>query len=173
MDHRPTLAAILWPVLTGAAAMSFALAPVTGAAPGWQGPHWLLLVSMFWAARRPWTIPPMLVFVLGLVFDLIRDGPIGAELFAMLLMVELIRGWMIRRPPFRFVSEWMRVALGAIGFELILLGLLSVTYAPLPDLWLIAQRLAVTIAVYPLAAYALQRLSGARLGEGRFAHLTF
>ncbi|MEL6980169.1 MAG: rod shape-determining protein MreD [Pseudomonadota bacterium] len=172
MERQPTIAAILWPLLTGAAAIFLALAPLSGAAPGLQAPHWLLLALLFWAARRPWTTPPMLVFVLGLVFDLLRDGPIGAELFAMLLMVEAIRGWRARQAPFRFVTEWMRFCLAVFGFELVLFGLLTATYAPTPAIGLVLERMLVTMAAYPLAAYALQRLSGARLDERRFTHLT-
>ena len=173
MKRRSSLLALIGPALAGVAAIILSLAPVSLSAPGLQGPHWLLLALYFWASRRPWTTPPALVFALALPFDLLRDGPIGAELFALLVVVEGSRWLAERQPPFTFWAEWARFALAACAFELIVALLMTITYAPSAGVWLVWQRLALTVLLYPLLAYVLQRLSGARIGEGRFAHLTF
>lgn len=173
MTRRPSALSLLWPLLTGMAAILIALAPVSGAAASLEGPNWLLMTLFFWAARRYWTTPPLLVFALGLSFDLLRDGPIGVELFALLAVVEATRVFAETRPPFSFWTEWLRFALAALFFELTVALLMAITYAPTPPPLLIAERFIIAILLYPALAYLLQRLSGARIGEGRFAHLTF
>ena len=173
MKRRSSVLSLIGPLLAGAAAILLSLAPVSLAAPGLQGPHWLLMALYFWASRRPWTTPPALVFALALPFDLLRDGPIGAELFAILSVVEAVRWMAERQPPFTFWAEWARFALAVCAFELIVALLMTVTYAPSAGGALVWQRLLLTILLYPLLSYAMQRLSGARIGEGRFAHLTF
>ena len=173
MNQRATSLALIGPALTGLVAILLSLAPVSIATPGLQGPHWLLMGFYFWAARRPWSTPPALVFALALPFELLRDGPIGAELFALLVTVEAARWLAERQPPFTFWAEWARFLLAAALFELVVALLMAITYAPAPDIWLVGQRMLLTVALYPALAYLLQRLSGARIGEGRFTHLTF
>lgn len=173
MTQRASSLSLLGPALTGFAAILLSLAPVSIATPGLQGPHWLLMALYFWASRRPWTTPPALVFALGLPFDLLRDGPIGAELFALLVTVEGARWMAERQPPFSFWAEWIRFLLAAAFFELLVALLMAVTYAPAPDFHLVGQRLMMTVLLYPILAYAAQRLGGAKIGEGRFTHLTF
>lgn len=169
---RPTPFSLLWPLGCGLAAILIALAP-SGGLGGWPAPHWLFLFLAFWASRRPWSTPPALVFVLGLLFDLLRDGPVGAELLALLVVTEALRGAAYQIQPRSFWTEWGRVALAALALEAILIALLAATYAPMPPLQTLLSRAALAILLYPAAAYALQRVSGARLGEGRFAHLSF
>lgn len=173
MTRRVTMLSLIGPALTGLAAILITLAPVSLAYPGLQGPHWLLMAFYFWASRRPWTTPPALVFTLALPFELLRDGPIGAELFAILVVVEGARWMAERQPPFTFWAEWARFALAVGAFELVVALMMAITFAPSPDGWLVWQRLLLTVLIYPVLAYLLQRLSGARIGEGRFNHLTF
>lgn len=173
MVQRPTFLSLLWPALTGILAILLALAPIKGAAAGLEGPHWLLIFLGFWASRRYWTTPPLLVFALGLAYDLLRDGPIGAELFALLVTIEATRILAERKPPFGFWTEWLRFALAVLFFELVVALLMAITYAPTPPALLIGERMLWAVLLYPPVAFALQRLSGARIGEGRFTHLTF
>lgn len=169
--NRPTMFSLLWPLGCGLAAILIALAPFGEVAKTITGPHWLLMALSFWASRRPWSTPPALVFTLGLIFDLLRDGPVGAELFALLVAVEALRGAALRMQPRSFYVEWLRFSLAAVAFEAMLLTLLAVTYSPAPPLAALATRAGAAMVLYPILAYALQRLSGARIGEGRFAHL--
>lgn len=165
--------AILWPLGVGLLALLASLVPVAGPAPWLLGPNWLLLTLCFFAVRWPWSTPPLLVFALGLLHDLLRDGPVGAELFALLAVVEATRFAAERRPPTLFVAEWLRFAAAAAAFEGIVLLLMAVTYADSAPLALVLQRLAIAIALYPVVAIALRRLSGAQVDDGRFGHLTF
>lgn len=173
MSPRASSLSLLGPALCGVVAILLSLAPVSLASPGLQGPHWLLMALYFWASRRHWTTPPALVFALGLPFDFLRDGPIGAELFALLAVIEATRWLADRQPPLTFLAEWARFVLAAAAFELLVVVLLAVTYAPTPDAWLVGSRLLAGALLYPLFAYILQRISGARIGEGRFTHLSF
>lgn len=171
MTSRPTFLSLMGPLITGLAALFLAMAPFYAGNPWLQGPHWLLAALLFWATRRPWSTPPLLVFALGLTADLLRDGPIGAELFALLLVVEGTRAAALRRPPAGVSGEILRILLAVVVFELVVAALLAATYAPMSDIFLTLQRALATILLYPLCAYTLQKLTGARLGDGRFAHL--
>ena len=153
---RGAFAPWIWPLVFGLAAIALSLAPINLAAEIVPTPHWLLAVLMFWTARRPQSTPPLLVFLLGALHDLVTDGPIGAEIFALLVSVEALRSISRLRPHQHFVVEWLRIAACALLFELIVRAILGVTLTPAPLFGEIALRYASTVAAYPLIVLFLR-----------------
>lgn len=150
----------LWPTLAGVLAILLTLAPI-GLDPSiWFGPNLLLIALAFWAARRPETVLPVLVFALGLTHELLRAGPIGAETFGLLIAIEILRTLSARAPARTFVEEWVRLVFVAVLLELIVRALFALTLAEPPPLWATVQRLAGTAAFYPIAVFLLHRLTG-------------
>lgn len=158
----------LGPFAAGVAAILATLAPF-GVGPGaWPSPHLLLAVLAFWAIRRETLTPPLLVFALGLALDLTRAGPVGAELFALLAVVEALRLQSERLPVFGLPAEMARVAAAVVAFEAATALLLTLAVAERPDLAAAATRAGLTIAVYPALAALQQAVFGVRRGEGGF-----
>lgn len=161
-----------WVLFTGAGAILVTLSPVGASTTMPAGPNWLFLVMAYWCARRPSAPGPVFVFALGLTQDMLRSGPIGAELFALLLICELLRNFSESRPPLGFLMEWLRFAGALLAFEAIVLVMLTATYADPPEAIAIAERVGLSILAYPVLSYLLEKLFRAR-GRGRFDHLRF
>ncbi|MGD1868780.1 MAG: rod shape-determining protein MreD [Neomegalonema sp.] len=145
-----------WPMATGLLAIAVSLSPVNFDGSLMLTPHWLLAVLLFWTARRPASTPPMLVFGLTALHDLVSAGPIGLEMFAALICVEALRSVAAYRPHRSFAIEWARIAVILILFELIVRAMLTVTLAGAPDLSQTALRYGATVAVYPLVVLFLR-----------------
>ncbi len=170
---RARLIDVFWVLLTGGAAVFLALSPIGASAATPAGPNWLLVVLGYWCARRPSSVAPIAVFALGLMQDLLRAGPVGAELFALLVICEGLRGFSAGRPPLSFLTEWMRFTAALLAYEAIVLALLTATYAEPPPIEAVGQRVGLSILVYPLTCYVLEKLFRARGRDGRFDHLRF
>lgn len=170
---RARLIDLFWVFFSGSAAVLITLAPIGLSAATPAGPNWLLVVLGFWCARRPAAVAPAIVFVLGVSQDLLRSGPVGAELFALLCICEGLRNFSAGRPPLSFLTEWLRFTGALLAFEAITLLLLTATYADPPPVEALAQRIGLSILVYPLACFVLERLFRARGRDGRFDHLRF
>ena len=80
----------------------------------WGGPEWsdlmLLLLPVaaiyFWSTRRPILMPPPLVFLTGLILDVLTHGPLG--LWAGAALIAAISGRSARRT--RPKLGWLRAA---------------------------------------------------------------
>ncbi|MCI4664499.1 MAG: rod shape-determining protein MreD [Neomegalonema sp.] len=157
----------LWIVLTGLVAILLSIAPLGVSTTTPVGPHWLFVILSFWCVRRPEAPAPLIVFGLGLLNDLLRAGPVGAELFSLLIVCEGLRGLSSMRPALNFRIEWIRVAAALLAFELLSWLLLVATYASATDIFLIVQRISLSILAYPIACYLLEKVFRARGRDGR------
>ncbi len=150
------LAAMLGFVALGWAATAAELAPVMGAPGAWPAPDLLFCVAAALAVRRPAATPAALVFLLGLMRDMLGGGPVGLGALALLAGVEGARAAAARGRPLGLMAEWLGAALWAAAASgLVFVGLL-VTLAPTPALAELGLRLAATAAAYPLVALALR-----------------
>lgn len=137
------------------AALAAELAPVGAAAGPAAAPDFLFCLVAALAARRPQLAPPPLVFVLGLLRDLLSGGPIGLGALALMLSVEALRA---REPAIRRRGAALEWPLAAALCGLALGGqaaALWATAAPAPDLEALAARYGLTLMAYPPVALAL------------------
>lgn len=169
--ERPVLN-LIGVTITGLAGVLLMIAPLGLGADTWPGPHLLLMALAFWCVRRPVATPPLLVFALGLFHDLLRAGPVGAELFALLIVIQTLRGLSSRKPPNGLLEETLRFAAAMVAYSVIVSALLALAYAAVPPLDRQAARVLLTVALYPVAALVLQRLWGVRSDDARFLHLS-
>lgn len=169
--RKPRLIDTFWVLLTGGLAILLAFAPVGVSASTPIGPNWLLVVLGYWCARRPAAVAPLVVFALGVTQDLIGSGPVGAELFALLLVCEILRGFSAGRPALGFLSEWLRFGVAILAYEAIVLVMLAASYAEAPFFSALGQRIGLSILIYPASCYILEKLFRAR--GGRYTHLRY
>jgi rod shape-determining protein MreD len=117
----------------------------------WQ-PASALACVFFWSLFRPASMPPAVVFLLGLLADLLGLSPVGASVLVLLLVHGCAVAW--RRVLVRqgFLIVWIAflgVAAGAALLQWALVCLLTFRLFPLaPALF----QFALTAGLYPIMA---------------------
>jgi rod shape-determining protein MreD len=117
----------------------------------WQ-PAAALACVFFWSLFRPASMPPAVVFLLGLLADLLGLSPVGASVLVLLIVHGCAVSW--RRVLVRqgFVVVWLAfvaVAAGAALLQWALVCLLTFHLFPIaPALF----EFALTAGLYPLLA---------------------
>lgn len=112
----------------------------------------------YWAVARPELLPPMAVFAIGLVFDLLSAGPIGLWAFVYLLAYGLTvtQRFFLINAPFSVFWTGFGVVAGIAG--LVAWAAASLFFgqalAISPILW----HMGMTVALFPLVAVLLTRI---------------
>lgn len=117
-------------------------------------PAFLLMTVYYWAIYRPEVMPFILVFILGLLQDILSGGPPGMNACILLIAYGLVvsqRRFFIGKS---FPVIWwgfMLLAAGAGSLAWVLTAILSDTVvAPLPGIFAFL----MSIAVYPILTMA-------------------
>ena len=114
-----------------------------------------LAAMFFWSLFRPAAVPPPIVFLIGLLLDLLGYLPIGAGVLTLLLVHGLAARWRRRLTQQGFIVVWLAyVGVGAGASALIwaLTSLLSLRLMPIgPALF----QATLTGALYPALAIVL------------------
>jgi rod shape-determining protein MreD len=111
----------------------------------------------FWSLMRPASMPPPLVFLLGLLGDLLGYAPVGTGVLALLIAHGLAVRWRRALAHRGFLVVWIcfaAVAAGAAALQWALVSLLAVRPMPLlPALF----QATLSAGLYPLLAVLLLR----------------
>lgn len=154
----------LLPVATTLLAAVIAILPVR--VPGYAAlvPAFTLMAVYHWTIYRPDLLPPIWVFAIGLAQDLLSGALIGVGALVLLLARSAVlrsrRGFINRTFPF----VWGGFTLLAGGAMLGLWVLHCVLQLNLFDLRSTVFRTALTIAMFPVASFALGRTQRALMG---------
>lgn len=124
-------------------------------------PAVLLGCVFFWSLFRPASMPPAVVFLLGLLSDLLGDGPIGVMVLTLLIVHGVaVRGRYVlaRQGLFLPWLAFVAVAIGAVALAWALTSVLALRLLPPGP---IAFEAALAIGLYPgLAALLLRAHHG-------------
>lgn len=116
-----------------------------------------LAAVFFWSLFRPAAMPPPIVFLLGLLLDLLGYQPIGSGVLTLLLVHGLAARWRRMLTQQGFVTVWLAftcVGGGAAALLWALTSLLSLRVMPTgPALF----QATLTSALYPALAVLLIR----------------
>jgi rod shape-determining protein MreD len=127
--------------------------------PGLRGlaPAFALPIVFFWSIWRPALVPPVALFGIGLLADLLGAAPLGVSSLALLLLgsaVDANRRLLQRQSA---LTGWMYFGLHAaatFGLVWLLTSMLALTPMPVePALF----QYALTVALYPLLGFAMGR----------------
>jgi rod shape-determining protein MreD len=157
-------AARLLPIATTLLAATIAILPVP--VPGYAAltPAFTLMAVYHWTIYRPDLLPPAGVFAIGLAQDLLSGAPVGVGALVLLFArAAVLRGrrYFINR-TFPFVwTGFALLAAPAILAEWALDCLLKLSFF---DLRSTMFRTVLTIAVFPVASFALGRTQRALIG---------
>ncbi|MBV9734996.1 MAG: rod shape-determining protein MreD [Acidisphaera sp.] len=146
-----------FPVASGALLLLLLAAPLGLVGQAELQPALLLDCVFFWSLFRPASMPPIAVFVLGLLADLIGDAPIGANVLMLLIVYGLAVHW--RRVLARqgFLLVWLvfcGVAVVAAAFQWALGSLLAFALLPAGPA---AFQAALSAGCYPVFAALFSR----------------
>lgn len=162
-----SIPAMIWPLGFGAFAVVLNLLPLDHAPDAALAPNFLLVTLGFWCVRQPWACPPVLVFLLGALNDLASDGPVGAELLALLIVTEAMRVDALGGAPRSLAVDWLRFSLAVTAHGALTLVILTLTLSPTPPIADVAARGFWTAAAYPIAVFIYGWLLGVRARPAR------
>jgi rod shape-determining protein MreD len=109
----------------------------------------------FWSLHRPSAMPPPVVFVIGLLFDLLGYLPLGVGVLSLLIVHGVALRWRSSLTGRGFLRAWLAFAGVAVGAALLgwaLTALLSFHLLPVgPAVF----QAVLTVALYPALAVVL------------------
>lgn len=114
-----------------------------------------LACVFFWSLFRPASMPPPVVFLLGLLVDLLSYAPPGVGVLTMLGMHGLALRWRRGLVPLGFVAVWLSfagLAALAAAMQWALTSLLAFQLLPLGS---VVFQAAVGAGLYPVLAVVL------------------
>ncbi len=123
----------------------------------------MLMCLFYWVIHRPDLLRPLVVFMIGLLQDLIGGTPIG-----MTSMVLITAYWLLitQRRFFlgrSFVMLWIGFALVATGAAVVQWAVFALMTAKILDAGPVLVQAVLGVALFPLMAWLLQRLHRAYL----------
>ncbi len=121
----------------------------------------------FWALHRPAALPPPLVFLIGVLFDLLGYLPIGTGVLTLLIAYGVaVRGRRVLLRQ-RFVVVWLAFAAVAAAAGLLGWGLCSLLEFRLLPLAPALFQGALTVALYPALSVLYVRAHGSVADPGQ------
>lgn len=122
----------------------------------WSPPDVLLAFTLAWALRRPDYVPALLVATVFLLADLMLQRPPGLYAAMVVMGCDFLKSRSNGLSETSFLGEWTTVAIVLAAILLlyrVVLGLVVLHETPMT---LTLSRLALTIAIYPLAVVVSQ-----------------
>ena len=165
-QHADNPVARLLPLVTTLLAVLISIQPV--AIPGYAAltPAFTLMAVYHWTIYRPNLLPPALLFLVGLVQDLLAGAPPGTT--ALILLLARVGLLPYRRyfvdPPFPFV--WAGFTLLTGGVMLLSWSLHCLLDRGVVDFRGTVFRAVLTISLFPVASFVLGRVQRALMGTG-------
>lgn len=140
----------------GAALLMVAAAGPTGL-PGLVAAV-LLPQVVFWSVFRPGAMSPPMVFLLGLLLDLLSLAPLGSGVLTLLVVHGVALAWrrFLARQSFAFV--WLAFCGFAVGAAMLFYALTALLFFDLPPLQPSLRLAMLAILLYPVFAWTLGRL---------------
>jgi len=113
---------------------------------------------VFWSVFRPGAMSPPVVFLLGLLLDLLSLAPLGSGVLTLLVVHGLALAWrrFLARQSFLFV--WFAFAGFAAGAAVLGYALTALLSFDLPPLQPALHQAVLAVLLYPLFAWLLGRL---------------
>lgn len=138
------------------------LLPLNTVPRAFAAPDILLAVTAAWAARRPDTLPVLVVAFVFLLADFLFQRPPGLFAALVLLMTEALRRRSLRLRRGSFMGEWIAAGAAIAAVVLAHRVILAALMTPQAPLGLTLIQLILTIAAYPAVAGVAQVALGLR-----------
>jgi rod shape-determining protein MreD len=116
-------------------------------------PFLVLMAVYYWAIYRPTIMPPLVVFLMGLMLDILTYAPLGLNALLLVAVQWIVRGQRVFLTGQPFIMIWIGFGFTATLFASaqFLIYLMTTAGAPLPTQALVAST-ALTFALFPAAS---------------------
>lgn len=156
----------LLPIATTMLAALLSIEPIR--IPGYSAlsPAFMLMAAYHWTIYRPELLPPLSLFLIGIVYDLLADAPIGVTSLLLLGARAVVLGHrrLFLNRPFPFVWAGFAILTGAaMLFSWLVHCLLA---GVLLDFRSTVFRAVLTTSLFPLFSFLLGRTQRALMGAG-------
>jgi rod shape-determining protein MreD len=158
VPRNESIPASIVPFLTVLLLMLVSLMPLR--IPGYASvtPAFALMGVFHWTVYRPALLPPLVLFLLGAVFDLVTGAPLGLTPLVWLLT----RGMVLRNRQFfvgrQFAFVWFGFTLAALGAASVVWLIGSALSGVFLDLRGAPLQWVLTVSCYPAVSWCLARL---------------
>lgn len=130
-------------------------------------PFLSLLAVYYWCIFKPQLMPVSLVFILGLLQDILSGGPLGMMALALILVRTLVISQGRQLPERGFLFNWLVFFLLALLFGVTTWIIASVYLKETQNYWNVLGQSMLTIAVFPVVFWFLSKLNHRFLAENR------
>jgi rod shape-determining protein MreD len=108
IETRPPYGLMVWAVLSLILALAFYAAPLRIASGPDLMPMLPLMTLYIWSTVRPRFIPPIVIFVIGILNDVLTGGVLGVWALAYLIALTIARSRDEDGPTREFGPVWIR-----------------------------------------------------------------
>jgi rod shape-determining protein MreD len=122
-----------------------------------------LMAVYHWTVYAPGLMPAHMVFVAGLLFDLLSGAPLGVNALTFLLVYGVVLSQRRFIAGKSFLIVWLGFALVALGAAVVYWALTSVIHVTLLDPGAFAAQYAIMVGLFPLLGWLLLRVQNAFL----------
>ena len=153
-------ARLAFPGFSTAFLMVLAAAPVSLPSPVFAA---TLPCVAFWSVFRPAAMVPPIVFLLGLLMDLLTLAPLGSGVLVLLVLQAValrFRRFLARQS---FLAVWLAFCVAAFGATMLYWGLQALLSLRLPPVAPALHAALLACGLYPAIAFVLTRLHEAML----------
>lgn len=120
-------------------------------------PNLLLAGAFYWMINRPQLVPNLVLFVLGLLFDLLNGGLLGLMPLTLILAARFVDDQRRIFTGHMFVVSWWGFVILAVGYGAANWAIVSMLTRGTVDPTTTAVQTLMTVAAYPLVALGLGR----------------
>lgn len=113
---------------------------------------------VFWSIFRPGAMSPPVVFLLGLLLDLLSLAPIGSGVLTLLVVHGLAVSWRRTLARRSFLMVWLAFCGFAAGAAVLGYALTALLLFDFPPVQPVVHQAALAAGLYPALAYVLGRL---------------
>lgn len=157
IDGSHILRAVL-PLLMAAIGVLLSLIALPLPYVGIMRPDFLLMFVFFWAINRPSFFPPSLIFISGILVDLIVNSLVGLTPLLLICIYMLIKSQRRFLMAQSFMVLWLCFAVVSIGFAVAEWGITGLYHLKLVLSHTIWMTLVLNICIFPLLALVLIKI---------------
>ena len=118
-------------------------------------PFLTLIGVYYWSVFKPEFLPIWVVFILGVLQDILMGSPLGLMPLLLIIVQQFIffqgRQFLERD----FIFNWFVFVMLVIGFGIASWGITSLYFRALLDYWDVVGQILMTIAFYPVITWIL------------------
>jgi len=144
------------PFLTALFFAVFSVMPIEVPLAGKMAPFLTMIAVYYWTVFKPDLMPPVAVFTVGLIQDILGGGPLGMMAFLLLAVRQFImfqgRAFLERD----FLFNWMIFVIFALVFGVAYWGLTSFYVRELVNFWNALGQSTLTIIFFPAVVWLLR-----------------